>query len=412
MALTIGTQLGSHEIIALLGKGGMGEVYRARDTKLKREVAVKILPQEFSRDPARVSRFQREAEVVASLNHPNIAAIYDLQEANDTRFLVLELVEGETLAERVQRVCDAVAGIGFGAWSQEDVILFAISDPTSVGTYQTPSVSRDGRKLAVASRGSAGPTSWDVWVIDLATPVSSQLTFEPGINTVPIWSPDGSKIVFASDRGENKFNAPRQIYQKLSNGSGVEQLLLEPGPGDFAFPQDWSPDAQNILFFRQPTPPSTEFWLLPLSGDKKPYPYLKSTYRMAHAQFSPDGRWIAYTSEELGMPNVFVQSFPDPQGKWRVSLNGGGEPRWRRDGRELFYLALDGTLMAVPVKADPTFVNGAAIPLFPTPLTVRSGGSPAFRYDVTPDGQRFLLISPAPSSPASTTSVHTASISG
>src|SRR5262249_11191795 len=96
-------QLGSHEITAVLGKGGMGEVYRARDMKLKREVAIKILPDEFSRDPARVSRFQREAEVLASLNHPNIAAIHDLQEANDTRFLVLELVEGETLADRLQR---------------------------------------------------------------------------------------------------------------------------------------------------------------------------------------------------------------------------------------------------------------------------------------------------------------------
>jgi eukaryotic-like serine/threonine-protein kinase len=103
MALTIGTQLGSHEITGLLGKGGMGEVYRARDLKLKREVAIKILPEEFSSDPARVSRFQREAEVLASLNHPNIAAIYDLQQANDTRFLVLELVEGETLADRIRR---------------------------------------------------------------------------------------------------------------------------------------------------------------------------------------------------------------------------------------------------------------------------------------------------------------------
>src|SRR5262245_29436301 len=103
MPLTIGVQLGSHEITGLLGKGGMGEVYRARDTKLKREVAIKILPDEFSRDPSRVSRFQREAEVLASLNHPNIAAIYDLEEAGDTRFLVLELVEGETLAERMQR---------------------------------------------------------------------------------------------------------------------------------------------------------------------------------------------------------------------------------------------------------------------------------------------------------------------
>ena len=103
MALTIGTQLGTYEITALLGKGGMGEVYRARDTKLKRDVAIKILPEEFSRDSDRVSRFQREAEVLASLNHPNIAAIYDLQEANHSRFLVLELVEGETLADRIAR---------------------------------------------------------------------------------------------------------------------------------------------------------------------------------------------------------------------------------------------------------------------------------------------------------------------
>src|SRR5215470_1675847 len=103
MALTIGTQLGSHEITALLGRGGMGEVWRARDTKLKREVAIKILPDEFSRDSDRVSRFQHEAEVLASLNHPNIAAIYDLEEAQESRFLVLELVEGDTLAERIRR---------------------------------------------------------------------------------------------------------------------------------------------------------------------------------------------------------------------------------------------------------------------------------------------------------------------
>src|SRR5215468_7069147 len=103
MSVDVGTRLGSLEITALLGKGGMGEVYRARDSKLKREVAIKFLPDEFSRDPGRVSRFQREAEVLASLNHPNIAAIYDLEEANSSRFLVLELVEGETLGERLAR---------------------------------------------------------------------------------------------------------------------------------------------------------------------------------------------------------------------------------------------------------------------------------------------------------------------
>src|SRR6478736_6971524 len=98
MPLTIGTSLGSHEITALLGKGGMGEVYRARDTRLKREVAIKVLPDEFSRDTDRVSRFQREAEVLASLNHQNIAAIYDVQQSDSTRFLILEFVEGDTLA--------------------------------------------------------------------------------------------------------------------------------------------------------------------------------------------------------------------------------------------------------------------------------------------------------------------------
>src|SRR6266705_4714206 len=103
MALTIGTRLGSLEILALLGRGGMGEVYRARDLKLKREVAIKILPDEFNRDSDRVSRFQREAEVLASLNHVNIAAIHDIQEADGSRFLIMELVEGETLAERIAR---------------------------------------------------------------------------------------------------------------------------------------------------------------------------------------------------------------------------------------------------------------------------------------------------------------------
>jgi serine/threonine protein kinase len=121
VALTIGTQLGSHEIAGLLGKGGMGEVYRARDSKLKREVAIKILPDEFSRDADRVARFQREAEVLASVNHPNIAAIYDLEEANNATFLVLELVEGETLADRLRR-----GSIPIEPGRHEPVLLFLL----------------------------------------------------------------------------------------------------------------------------------------------------------------------------------------------------------------------------------------------------------------------------------------------
>src|ERR1051326_3724756 len=103
MAIAVRQIVGGFEVLSIVGRGGMGEVYRSRDTKLKREVAIKILPEEFSRDPERVARFHREAEVLASLNHPNIAAIYDLEEANGSRFFVLELVDGDTLADRIRR---------------------------------------------------------------------------------------------------------------------------------------------------------------------------------------------------------------------------------------------------------------------------------------------------------------------
>jgi serine/threonine protein kinase len=270
-----------------------------------------------------------------------------------------------------------------------------VGEAAPAAAYEAPSISRDGRRLALGIAGSSA-AGLDIWAIDLATTVPAQLTFEPGIDTLPIWSPDGTRIAFASDRGENRLNAPRAIYQKLSNGSGADQLLFEPDPLELAIPQDWSPDGQNILFFRQRgNSTQSDLWMLPSSGAMKPSAYLTSPHRKRHAQFSPDGRWIAYTSEEFGDPNIIVQPFPDPaQGKWRISLKGGVQPRWRRDGRELFYLALDGTLTAVPVKSGPTFEWGAALPLFQTGTSPR-GGSPAFSYDVTPDGQRFLFMTPA-----------------
>src|SRR5262249_7497139 len=141
-----------------------------------------------------------------------------------------------------------------------------------------------------------------------------------------------------------------------------------------------------------------ELWIVPLSGDKKPVPYIQSAHFKAQAQFSPDGKWVAYTTDEFGKPNVVVQPFPDPnQGKRRVSVDGGAEPRWRRDGHELFYLASDGKLMAVPVNSGAAFEFDKAIALFQTPLSVGSRPSPTFRYDVMPDGQRFLIIAPATS---------------
>src|SRR5262245_58916557 len=167
MALTIGTQLGSMEVTALIGRGGMGEVYRARDTKLKRDVAIKILPDEFSRDADRVSRFQREAEVLASLNHPNIAAIYDLQEADGSCYLVLELIEGETLADRIARgpipveealdiaksICEALET------AHEKGIIHRDLKPTNVQITPEGKVKVLDFGLAKALSGTAAPTT-------------------------------------------------------------------------------------------------------------------------------------------------------------------------------------------------------------------------------------------------------------
>jgi serine/threonine-protein kinase len=258
MALTIGTQLGSHEITALLGKGGMGEVYRARDTKLKREVAIKILPDEFSRDPERVSRFQREAEVLASLNHPGIAAIYDLQEANDTRFLVLELVEGETLAERIQRgpipvdealdiarrICEALEA------AHEKGVVHRDLKPANV------KVMADGR-VKVLDFGLA--KAMDPSPVDGTLSNSPTLTIgatEAGVilGTAAYMSPEQAKG-FQVDTRSDIFSFGALLYEMISGrpafqGDTVQEILASVliRDADFALlPPNLNPRIQELL---------------------------------------------------------------------------------------------------------------------------------------------------------------------
>jgi serine/threonine protein kinase/Tol biopolymer transport system component len=857
MALTIGTQLGSHEITGLLGKGGMGEVYRARDTKLKREVAIKILPDEFSRDPERVARFQLEAEVLASLNHPNIAAIYDLEEANGSRFLVLELVEGDTLADilkkrgalpvdealgiaaqicegleaaagkgiihrdlkpanievtpegkvklldfglarifeaaphadasdsptlvsrstpgvilgtaaymspeqargrtvdkrtdvwafgcvlfealagrpvfqgddvteiiasivkaepdwdllpdtvspplrsllhrcfkkdpkrRLQEIADArieieeilkepavaagtnviattgrrkrdwtawvlvvvicsvlsavsvfyftrtepppeirlqintpstadpvlavsfaispdgrrlvfaasnegknqlllrpldslvaqpLAGTeggahpfwspdggslglfadrklkrvdlngsatqvlanapfpGGGAWNSEGVIVFApqtgplykvlasggdpvpltrletgetlhraphflpdgkhflyfalgqtsglyvgsldgsqpkrigntdtsgfvmpsgvllfqrqstllaqrfdlrrqelSGDPVSVASgvtsdsigvggfsampgivaYRTQvalgtrltwfdrsgkvlstiggpqamsdvELSPDGRRVA-QSRTVNGNA--DVWLVETARGVPTRFTVDAALDAFPVWVPDGSRIVFSSNR-KGVFN----LYQKLASGAGPDELLLE--SDRTSVPNDISRDGRYVLFTVQDLQNNDEdLWILPMFGDKKPFPFIKSPFDKRFGQFSPDGRWVAYESNESGRDEIYAQPFPGPGGKSQISTNGGAQPRWNKNGKEIFYISLDSKMVAAPVKVSSdgrSLEAGSPVSLFP----IRLAGGPVRRgqrqqYTVSPDGQRFLII--------------------
>jgi len=258
----------------------------------------------------------------------------------------------------------------------------------SVGTTAADSglrLSPDGKRLAV-SRLDLQAGSADIWLIDLARNTPSRFTFDPANESAPVWSPDGSRIVFASNR-----DGVANMYQRLSNGTGNDEVLLK--STDPTGPHDWSPDGRFILFGVLSPKTNVDLWLLPLFGDQKPAPFIQTEFTETQGRFSPDGRWVAYASNESGAYQVYVQSFPTSGGKWQVSTGGGAQPQWRRDGKELFYLTPDRKLMAVEVNgAGPTFVPGVPKPLFEAHVnTVFPGFAGTTYYAVTGDGQRFLV---------------------
>ncbi len=251
------------------------------------------------------------------------------------------------------------------------------------GDQANPRISPDGKRVALdITDPQTG--NMDIWIYDLSRGIPTRFTFDPAEDTTPIWSPDGSRIVWGSNRSK-----VRDLYQKDSSGAGSEEVLFRSGSAKFS--TDWSPDGRFILHRVVDPKTNLELWVLPVAGDGKPIPFIKATFGVDHGQFSPEGRWVAYSSNESGKWEVFVIPFPGPGGKWQVSTAGGSEPRWRRDGKELFYLAPDGKLMAVEVKEGPTFEAGAARPLFQTRRREHVSSTDLFSYDVSADGQRFLV---------------------
>jgi Tol biopolymer transport system component len=214
----------------------------------------------------------------------------------------------------------------------------------------------------------------DIWVLDLSRGVRTRLTFGPVANTSPVWSPDGKWIAYASPR-TGRFN----LYRKPSDGSGAEELLLTDDQG--IDPSDWSHDGKYLIYTRGG--PTGQTWALPLQGERKPSMVLS---RGAFAKFSPDGRWLAYTSDESGAFEVYVVAFGGGQAKYQVSANAGQLPRWSRDGKELYFLDATFDIFAVPVRDA-----GGALQ-FGVPQTVVSNWSaPLAFYDVAPDGKKILL---------------------
>ncbi len=256
------------------------------------------------------------------------------------------------------------------------------------GLYVRPRLSPDEKLIAVQRRDPQTGTD-DIWLVDLARSTVSRLTFDSSNQTHPTWSPDGSRIAFASDQ-----DGMSNLYQKLSNGAGGEELLLSSDTSKFV--TDWSPDGRFIVYEDQGRGTGTDLWVLPLSGDRKPTPFLRTEFNESQGQFSPDGRWMAYSSNESGRVEVYVQAFPASGGKWQISTAGGSYPRWRRDGKELFYRAADRKLMAVEVQTASTLQAGQPRALF----ELRVSEVPVIPYTVSADGQRFLVDTPTEESNA------------
>jgi len=244
--------------------------------------------------------------------------------------------------------------------------------------YFSLALSPDERRVAIALRTS---DNLDIWITDIARNIRSRLTVDPGTDTMPVWSPDGTRIAFGGQR-----SGKISLRQKLIDATAPDELLLE-GSGDFT-PTDWSADGRFIAYADRSSAISSDLWALPLFGDRKPFPLAQTEFAESSAVFSPDGRSIAYSSTEGGQPNVYVQPFPAGGGRYQVSRDGGSRPVWRANGKELFYLGLDGTMMAVPIDATGPFDAGVPQALFPT-------GAPTLNvnqvYAVKKDGQRFLV---------------------
>ncbi len=248
-----------------------------------------------------------------------------------------------------------------------------------------PSLSSDGRHVAVQRTLKE---NIDLWMLDLQRNVFTRLTDDPGIDSMPVWSPDGARIVFNKTRGETGSLAMITIDRTRED----EELRI-PSEGE-KIACDWSADGQFVLYKQvDPATGTTDLWALPMSGDRTPLPVVKSPHDERDGQFSPDAKWVAYESDESERPEIYIQPFPGPGTKVRISVEGGSQVRWRRDGREVFYIAPDQSLMAVAIDpAAGAAGDGRPVPLFTTHIApIRSISRQ--QYVVSSNGQRFLISS-------------------
>jgi serine/threonine protein kinase/Tol biopolymer transport system component len=255
-----------------------------------------------------------------------------------------------------------------------------------VGPGLDPSISPDGKWIAFRR---AANSQNDIWLRDLNRGADQRLTTNVSVNGAPVWSPKGDRLAFASNRG----GAPYNLYQKAASGTGPDEKLL--ATGNNKIPSQWSRDGRFIVYSVLDPKTKLDVWVLPLEGgaDRKSIAFVHSEFNEDFGQLSPDSQWMAYTSDESGQREVYVRPFPTGDGQIKISIAGGEQPRWCCDGKELFFVAGDGKLMAVSVAVaagpKPSLEPGTPHPLFEVHLADGLNGS-GLAYDVAADGKRFL----------------------
>jgi hypothetical protein len=271
----------------------------------------------------------------------------------------------------------------FGGDTGMPQLTWILRDGRKAGTIHSasplhnPVISPDGRYVAADGSGS----NMSIWVVDLERGTPTRL----GEGVLPIWGPRGSDIVFTSRRVGGSSDL---VHRSILGSSSDESLLLR--TPEMKIGGNWTGDSRYIVYTGSNPETKLDLWALSVA-DRRPIPFLQTSFNEMHGQVSPDGHWLAYASDESGTWEVYVQTFPEPGGKRTISVGGGAEPQWRRDGRELYYLAPDGTLMAVAVStSDDVFNAGRPAPLFQARIPA---DILAFRnhYAPTHDGQRFLV---------------------
>ncbi|MBI4480739.1 MAG: protein kinase [Acidobacteria bacterium] len=241
--------------------------------------------------------------------------------------------------------------------------------------YGSLALSPDGKQLVISTHSA----SRDLWLYELERRTMTRLTSEPGGSEIPNWTSDGIRIVYRGSRA-----GLRYILSKAADGTGAEQRMVE--SEETLAASTVSPDGRYVAYRSTSNSTGNDIWIAELTGENKPRVFLKTPFNESDAAFAPDGRWIAYASNESGRNEIYVQSFPGPGKKRQVSTDGGDQPKWSRNGRELFYKDGD-KMMVVPVTTEGEFIPGS-----PRVLFEHNAEGATNAYDVSPDGQRFLMI--------------------